>query len=241
MENRTKLGMNRTGMQMAPFEGPQQVEHAQDAPAEPMLGRQTLAQERGRYIQEADRLGSVPLPGTVKGVMQATLGKLQGKAPEVLFDKLGQRLAFERTGTRLYEAAAAKADAAEPPVEPQLCADLWRICEQEKEHFLLLKAAMESLGGDPTAQTPCAASSAVASMGLLQVVTDPRTTVNQCLEALLTAELTDEAGWALLAQVARHAGHGDLADSFEKPMAQEEEHMQTIERWLTQRVLAETS
>lgn len=241
MEDKTRLGVNRTGMQMAPFEGPQQVDYAGAVPADAPGGSQAMAAARTAYIQEADRIGSVPLPGTVKGVVQATLGKIQGKAPEVLFDRLGQRLAFERTGTRLYEAAATKAEAAQPAVQAELCEDLRRICRQEHAHFLLLQSAMRTLGGDPTAQTPCADASAVASLGLMQVVTDPRTTVNQCLDALLTAELTDEAGWELLVAVAEQAGHAAMAESFRQPMAQEEEHLQTIKRWLTERVLAETS
>ena len=47
----------------------------------------------------------------------------------------------------------------------------------------MLVQAMEQLGGDPTAQTPCADVTATASMGLIQVVTDPRTTLAQSLNA----------------------------------------------------------
>ena len=68
-----------------------------------------------------------------------------------------------------------------------------------------------------TAQTPCADVSATASMGIVQVLTDPRTTLAQCLNALLTAELTDNAGWELLIDLAEELGHSDMADEFTDP------------------------
>src|SRR5690606_28364782 len=113
MENESKLGMNRTGMQMSPIEGPNQVEYAASQPSGPDgSGANTLAAARAAYIQDAARVGSVPVPATGKGLVQATVGKLTGKHPEILLDKLGQRLAFERSGVRFYQAMIAKAEAA---------------------------------------------------------------------------------------------------------------------------------
>lgn len=82
---------------------------------------------------------------------------------------------------------------------------------EEAQRFLLLKGALESLGADPTAQTPDADVIGVASRGVLKVMADPRTTVGQCLDALLTAELTDHAGWELLIEARRRDGHGPWA------------------------------
>ena len=72
---------------------------------------------------------------------------------------------------------------------------------------------MERLGGDPTAQTPCADVTAVASAGLLQAVRDPRTSVTQSLQALLTAELVDNASWELLYTLAREHGFEDVVEA----------------------------
>jgi hypothetical protein len=91
---------------------------------------------------------------------------------------------------------------------------------------------MEQLGGDPTAQTPCADVIATASMGLMQVVTDPRTTMAQSLNAILTAELTDNAGWELLAQLAEEAGEEELTGKFLGALSQEQEHLRVIKAWL---------
>jgi hypothetical protein len=55
--------------------------------------------------------------------------------------------------------------------------------------FLLINRAIMTLGGDPTVMSPCADTVMVSSLGLLQVLTGPRTNVAQCPQAILTAEL----------------------------------------------------
>lgn len=52
----------------------------------------------------------VPIPGSTKGMVITGHSKLVGQSPEVLIDKLGERLAFECGGTRLYEALIAKVE-----------------------------------------------------------------------------------------------------------------------------------
>ena len=104
----------------------------------------------------------------------------------------------------------------------------------------MLTEAVRSLGGDPTAQTPCADVGATASMGILQVVTDPRTTLAQSLNALLMAELADNAGWELLITLAAEAGEDDLVQQFQRALAEEQEHLVTIKSWLTALVSSPT-
>ena len=120
------------------------------------------------------------------------------------------------------------------PVEGESPAQtLQRIRSEELAHFQLLCTAMTQLGGDPTAQTPCADVTATASMGIMQVLTDPRTTLAQCLNAILIAELADNAGWELLIQLAEQAGEPELAGRFLGALRQEQEHLVTIKSWLT--------
>ena len=69
----------------------------------------------------------------------------------------------------------------------------------------MLQAAIEQLGGDPTAVTPSANLQATAAHGIQKVVVDPRTTLLQ-LEAALVAELTDNACWEALIELAQEAG-----------------------------------
>lgn len=231
MENTLKTGMNRTGMQMAPLQGPTQVKYATEQGPAPGNAHEVAA-ARLAYIDEADRVGSVPIPGTGKGLVSTAAGKLAGNNPEVLIDKLGQRLAYERSGTRLYEAALVKVQGDQDERMARLRADLMAIRDEEEAHFHLLTQVIESLGADPTAQTPGADVSAVAAMGLIQVITDPRTSVPQCLEALLTAELTDHASWELLVELAQQQGHKDMAARFTDALAAEARHTEVVQQWL---------
>jgi ferritin-like metal-binding protein YciE len=96
------------------------------------------------------------------------------------------------------------------------------------------------VGADPTVQTPSADLVGVQAMGLMQSVTDPRTTLAQTLSSLLAAELIDVASWELLARLARDAGQDELAAQFEQALEHENEHLQTISGWYQSMVAAET-
>ena len=63
---------------------------------------------RTAYIEAAGPVGSVPPPGTAKGAVKAGMQALTGRKAHVFIDRIGERLAFERTGTRLYEALITK-------------------------------------------------------------------------------------------------------------------------------------
>ncbi|CAN7443733.1 ferritin-like domain-containing protein [Acidovorax sp. LjRoot129] len=246
----TTTGQNRTGAATAE-EGVRAMLEANErwAPAEPI--DTTLADsERSLYVIEADSVGSIPPPVTIHGMLKSGFDKLVGERPEVLMDKIGERLAFERSGTRLYDALIVKyetlVEGGEMPELPMpldagaadVASTLERIRAEEHEHFLLLSEVMTSLGGDPTAQTPCADVTGVASMGLMQVVTDPRTTFAQALNAMLIAELTDNAGWELLITLAEEAGETDIAEKFQRAKAEEEEHLVIVNTWFTALVTA---
>jgi hypothetical protein len=196
---------------------------------------------RSRYVHEAEPIGSVPPPGTLRGMVTTGLNKLSGRSPEVLIDKLGERLAFERSGTRLYEAMIMKCLALENAGETVPVADLERMRDQEAEHFALLTEALTSLGADPTAQTPAADVAAVQTLGILQAVSDPRTNLAQSLNALLSAELVDHAAWELLIQLTEQMGQDEWASRFRHALAQETEHKQLVQGWLQSMLLAEAT
>jgi hypothetical protein len=253
----TTIGMNRTGTAMSPVDV-QAMTAAADAlsPAVP-IDTAAADAERLTYINASETVGSIPPPASMKGVLKAGMAKMKGGTPSVFMDKIGERIAFERGGTRLYEALITKYQAVEamgqevlvpadrlPPVDGATAAPgsvaaesplqtLLRIRNEELEHFRMLGVAMVKMGGDPTAQTPCADVQATASIGIMQVVTDPRTTLAQCLNAMLTAELTDNAGWELLVQLAEDAGETELAGRFLGALGQEQEHLAIVKGWLT--------
>lgn len=241
MEARTELGHNRTGIQMSPMDTADMLAGADDiadaiAPTDtdPRLlaaqnrGQLADAQLRNSYALEADSLGSVPVPGTLKGVAKSGLDMLTGKRPQVLIDKLGERLAFERGGVRLYDGLLVKCQAMGDELTAEEAASLLRFRDEEAEHFALVAQAIEELGGDPTAQTPCADLVGVESLGLVQAMSDPRTSLLQGLHVMLDAELIDNASWELLVKLARTAGHDAIADRFAIAVQQEAVHLQTL-------------
>lgn len=248
MHNTVETGLNRTGLDMAPASNEEMADFAHTAPtarsaaaAEP-AGSQALAEARHAFAREADALGSVPLPMRLRGVATALADTLKGHQAAVLIDKLGERLAFERGGVRLYEALEVKARVAAhaPGGGPQVDPDaLTRIRDDEESHFHLLAQCLVTLGADPTAVTPCADTAGVAAMGPMQVVTDPRTTLAQALNATLLMELGDGAGWELLAELAEEAGHSEMAQRFAVVLETEREHLERVRGWLRAAVLEE--
>jgi ferritin-like metal-binding protein YciE len=238
MEDPTKLGHNRTGMQMSPLQSEMLMRTAADADviadasgdAAEQPEATLIAESRREYINEADALGSVPPPGTISGAVKSGVGMLGGKRLQVLIDKVAERMAYERGGTRLYDAAMVKV-AALARGTPVTIERVKQIRNQEAEHAELLRQALVDLGADPTAQTPCADLVGVQAMGLMQAVADPRTSLPQTLSSLLAAELIDVASWELLSRLARTLGRDDLAEQFDQALEQENEHLVTISGW----------
>jgi rubrerythrin len=190
-----------------------------------------LADVRTDYIANADTLGSVPLPGSMSGAVSMAMQALKGGSPHILLDKLGERLAFERTGTRLYDALITKCDVMLDGDFSMTIDDLEQIRADEARHFLLLSDAIASLGGDPTSQTPSADLAGVESMGLVQVLNDPRTSIAQSLHAIMTAELSDKAGWETLVALADEHDLTDMVEDFTHALNQEREHLALVQTW----------
>jgi hypothetical protein len=108
---------------------------------------------------------------------------------------------------------------------------------EELQHFKLVDKAMRSIGADPTAQTPSADVDGMASFGLMQVLTDPRTSLSHCLEAILIAELADNDAWQLLITFAVKMGMEDMARDFEIALQEEDVHLVQIREWYKQTIL----
>lgn len=246
MENATSLGLNRTGAEMSPLDVKSMQAYADlnspEHPDDPARDA-GIAAIRSEYIHDAERIGSVPLPGSLSGAVSAGVAKLTGKNPEVLIDKLGERLAFERTGVRLYQALIDKVNACgATETLPFTLADLEQIRDQELEHMHLLTSVIDAMSADPTAETPCADVAGVTASGVMQILTDPRTTVAQCLSAILTAELTDHASWNLLVRLGQACAQDEeTLETFRAAYQHEEEHVQLVEHWLGQLVLDEAA
>jgi hypothetical protein len=236
MQEKTPLGNNRTGAQRSPIDA-ERMQQAADA-LEPQSDTTTgIADVRLSYSadgEDADRgLGSVPPPLTLSGAVQTGVDMITGNRPQVLIDKLGERIAFERGGVRLYDGLLVKAAAAPGGLLTEADIELMReFRQQESQHHALVVGAVRDLGGDPTAQTPCADLVGVESLGLVQAMNDPRTSLQQCVHVMMDAELLDNAGWELLIELAREAGHTAIAGRFEVALQQEQRHLTQLRSWV---------
>jgi hypothetical protein len=193
----------------------------------------------GEEIVEATREFRPSSPGTAQAIAEVRVayaheGASLGEAPSdtLLFDKLGERLAFEHAGARLYEALLSKHQAYGSFDGGPGADEILHILTEEYEHGDLLERAIKDLGGDPTALTPSANLAVNISAGLPQVLADPRTNLLQSLEAIVVAELADNECWTTLEQLARQAGHDELAGECREAIAHEREHLRTVRRWI---------
>jgi rubrerythrin len=239
MQKATQMGKNRTGIQMSPADTRKMLQEAKGAVFTP--GDDSgIMEVRTAYIQASGPVGSVPPPGTAKGAVKAGARALTGKKAHVLIDRVGERLAFERTGTRLYEAFLTKCRAEADSSAKKFLSQVEHICADEAAHFQLLVECMQKLGADPTAQTPGANVTGVESAGLMQVVTDPMTSVAQSLHAILVAELADNDGWDELVLLAGELGQDEMAQQFTQARDEEREHLATIRQWHQQATMQES-
>jgi hypothetical protein len=228
--------MNRTGDSIHPESAAELAEVTSTTPPSSPGDGRLIAKVRNEYSAEGELVGHVP-PARDK---KEKAGKKAGRRA-LLMDKMGERLAFERSGTRLYEALLAKYDAPAPIGAGKNApsrGDIEEICKEEYEHFELMREAITELGGDPTSMTPAADVAGTISCGLPKVLLDPRTTFGQCLDAVLVAELTDNDGWQLLVELARAEGLDDLGDRFAEARESEADHLAMVREWIATAALA---
>ena len=226
----TEIGRNRTGLQASPQLSKEMNDVVQPVSAE-TTAASPLNEVRLLYIREADPLGSIPPPTTVKGAVKTAAKLLKGERPQAFIDKLAERLAYERGGTRLYDAVIAKFMAHEGELQRASLQEVTEIRDEEASHAALIRTCIEQLGADPTAQTPSADLVGVATAGFLQAATDPRTTLAQTLQVALAAELVDVASWEMLISMAERIGQDGMAERFRKALDRESEHVAKVRGW----------
>lgn len=239
MKNNVSVGKNRTGVDMSPIDKRALIDATEKTVPSMAGDESSIAEVRSEYLERGDSIGSIPPPASVKGAASTVASAVKGTNAAALLDKLGERLAFERTGTRLYGALIAKAQASEALPSGPSVADLEELQREELQHFEILMGAIRGLGGDPTSMTPSADVAGVTAQGVLQVIADPRMNLVQSLEAILVAELVDNDGWKMLIELARAGGQEDIAKKCEVALTQENEHLRKVRAWVAKAALAE--
>lgn len=226
------IGINRTGIGTSPRLSGDMLDATKEFQPSVSGDERQIAYVRGDYAREADKLGSVPPPPTAKGMAKSALQGLKAAHPVQFIDKLGERLGFERSGVRIYEALISKFDHTGGFDGGPDRTEVEQILQDEFEHFRMLEDAIKKLGGDPTVLTPSANFHATMTSGVVASVVDPRTSFAQCLEAALVLELADNDCWDALVQLADKAGQNELVTNFEKAIREERDHLLKVRSWL---------
>jgi hypothetical protein len=219
-ENVTRPGTNHTGIALHPEMAQEMLEGTAEFGPTSSGGADLLAEARVRASKLSPPAATMPTSPNV------AVERLP------LLDKLGARLQFERTGVRLYDALISKFDAFGTFEGGPSREDLEHIRGEELRHFALVHAAIDRLGGDPTVVTPCANLQATASRGICDVLVDPRTTLVECLDAILVAELADHESWDQLAAAVGLEGEAELEMQIREAEQTEAEHLAKVRRWI---------
>jgi ferritin-like metal-binding protein YciE len=233
MSNQTAtLGANRTGIATSKDAAQRMIEGTAEFPPDAVGDERTISDVRELFAKEAEPLGSVPPPPGLQGMVSAAVKTVKGARPTQFIDKLGERLGFERTGVRLYEALISKYNTDGGFSGGPSLAQLEENMLEEHAHFSLLNEVLARLGADPTVMTPSADLHATMTKGILEVMVEPRTSFVQCLEALLLVELADNECWESLIEMARQSGEDTVVESFERALAEEADHLEDVRAWL---------
>lgn len=239
MKSPQSMGLNRSGIDLSPEGAKEMLKAVQEFPPSSTGNETALVKLREPYLADAEPVGTISVPGTLKGAAKAGMQKLMGRHAEVLIDKLGGRLAFERTGTRLYDVLIGKFLTRKDEATMLSIDQLQQFRAEEAAHIGWCWDALRQLGADPTVVTPMADTNAVASIGLMQLITDPRTTIAQSLHAIHVAELADNDGWRLLIKLAREMGQDEMAGRFQAALEEEDRHLASLRTWMEEICLNE--
>jgi len=152
------------------------------------------------------------------------MDKLAQKNKEKVIDVLAERLQFERSGVKLYDAVLQKMQQSKEPAISKMLEQMQEHRDQEKEHEEWLEECIRQLGGDDEQLTDKAQLVQQESKGIEEVILrDPE--ISHLFHALLAAELVDNAGWDLLVQLAEEAEDQKAKREFMKRLHEEEEHL----------------
>jgi rubrerythrin len=144
-----------------------------------------------------------------------------------LMTLLSERLAFERTAVRLYDAALEKLQASGDEDVMKVVPTMQGYRDQEEEHANWIEAQMQKLGHVPRT-TPLTQAVQRESRGMEQVIAGRDDGLLPVLHALYGVELMDNAGWDVLLQVAQQAGDDNALIELNERVEHEKQHLDLI-------------
>lgn len=152
------------------------------------------------------------------------MDKLAKKNVSRVIDLLNERLAFERTGVKLYDTLLARLRASTDPALEALVERVQEHRDEEHEHEEWLEEQIRALGGTAHALSEHAVLAQAEAEGIERVMRRDDS-IPHDFHALLTAELADNAGWDLLVQLAGEFGDSRAKKELEKRLHEEEKHL----------------
>ncbi|HET9753781.1 MAG TPA: ferritin-like domain-containing protein [Myxococcales bacterium] len=159
------------------------------------------------------------------------MDKLAKKNVSRVVDLLNERLAFERTGVRLYDTLLARLQVSAEPSLKALAGQVQEQRDEEKEHEEWLEEQIRALGGTAHGLSEHAVLAQAESEGVERVIRRDDS-IPHDFHALLTAELADNAGWDLLVQIADEVGDSKAKKEFKKRLHEEEKHLLFVRKTL---------
>jgi bacterioferritin (cytochrome b1) len=165
--------------------------------------------------------------------------KLSEHNPARVGDLLCERLAFERSGIRLYDRIIAAMQASSDPELHSLQSTMEEHRAEEKEHEEWLEAQVRALGGDAGAACDGARLAAREAAGLEEIAANDANDLPHLIHALLAAESVDNSGWELLVELAEDVNDREARREFTRRLHHEREHLAFV-RHLMERMAVRT-
>jgi bacterioferritin (cytochrome b1) len=151
--------------------------------------------------------------------------KLTEHNRERVIDLLCERLAFERSGIRLYDRILATMQGTTDPEVHALQPTMEEHRDEEQEHAAWLETQIRALGGDASVQTECSRLACREAAGIEDIATNDSADLQHLLHALLAAEAMDNAGWDMLVELAEDANDRDARRELTRRQHHEREHL----------------
>ena len=158
--------------------------------------------------------------------------------PEKVIELLSERLAYERSGIKLYDAILKKVRRSRHTQLKKLVKELESHRDQEVEHAEWCEENIRMLGGDPDEKTERTLLVETEAQGIEQIVFGDAP-LSQMFHALNMAELGDNAGWAQLVGIAEQCGDEEARAEFQERLEHEEEHLRLTHKIIGMFVRAE--
>lgn len=130
--------------------------------------------------------------------------RTRGAVEAALVDKLHERLALTQTTAALYQALAVRFPAAR-------AARLEALRDEALRYHAVACDALRQRGEPWFVTSAPSALASLACSGVVAVVREPSTSFAQCVQAMLVIELTNEEGFASLADLALATGDARLS------------------------------